>query len=209
MTAHFIHGIRTEITSPVRGLIPYLTDGGFSVAYPDYGFELEFETRIINPMIVGTLLPYIQPGDILIGHSNGCAIAYDLLMAGAPASHGAFINGALETNFPLPDSLKSLDVYFNSGDDITEAAAIAQRLGWVDKVWGELGHVGYTGKNPRVTNINCGAARDLPVVSGHSDFFAPAKLLKWGPYLADRLKQAVLKCPVAQSVNLKPIQTTT
>jgi hypothetical protein len=155
--------------------------------YPDYGYELAIEVKTINPMIVGSLLPYVQPGDIGIGHSNGCAILYDLLSLGAPFSKLVFINGALETNFLLPPYLKSMDVYFNPGDGITEAAAIAQRLGLVDPNWGELGHLGYTGKDPRVTNFNCGSTVDMPVVSGHSDLFTPAKLLKWGPFLADRL----------------------
>jgi hypothetical protein len=184
---HFIHGIRTEPTSPVRGLVPYLVEAGLKIAYPDYGFELEFETRIVNPMIVGALLPYIQPGDIGIGHSNGCAILYDLLTAGASFERLVFINGALETNFLLPPTLKSLDVFFNSGDTITEAAAIAEKLGWVDKVWGELGHAGYHGKDPRVTNIDCGITKDMPVVSGHSDFFSPLKLKEWAPFLAKRI----------------------
>ncbi len=187
MTVHFVHGILTEPTSPVRGLLPYLVEAGLQTAYPDYGYELVIEVKAVNPMIVGALTPYIQPGDIGIGHSNGCAILYDLLQAGAPFSKLVFINGALETNFLLPATLKSLDVYFNPGDDITEAAAIAQRLGWVDKNWGELGHSGYTGKDPRVTNFNCGSTADMPTVSGHSDFFSPLKLAQWGPFLAKRL----------------------
>lgn len=184
---HFIHGILTGPVTPIKGLIPYLESTGFEVAYPDYGYELPFQTRFINPMIRGALLPYIALGDILVGHSNGCAIAYDLLMAGAPATRAIFINGALETVFPLPPGLKSLDVYFNPDDTITEAAAVAERLGWVDKVWGELGHAGYQGNDSRVTTFNCGLTPGMPVVQGHSDLFTPAKLAAWGPFLASRI----------------------
>jgi hypothetical protein len=187
---HFLHGIRTGAHTEVKGLIPYLKDAGFDVAYPDYGYELALETRFVNPMIVGSILPYIKPGDILLGHSNGCALAYDLLQAGAPATRAVFINAALETRLTLPAGLKSLDVYHNAGDTITEAAAIAERLGWVDHVWGEMGHAGYQGVDSRVMNIDCGFGRgpEMPVVSGHSAIFTPENLKAWGPFIAARLR---------------------
>ena len=189
---HFLHGIRTGVHTEVKGLIPYLMDAGFEVAYPDYGYELALETRFVNPMIVGSILPYIKPGDILIGHSNGCALAYDLLAAGAPATRAVFINAAMDTRLVIPKQLKSLDVYYNAGDTITEAAAIAERLGWVDHVWGEMGHAGYQGCDGRVTNIDCGDPLiSYGNVSGHSDIFTPEKLKNWGPAIATRLRWRV------------------
>jgi hypothetical protein len=188
---HFLHGIRTGARTEVKGLIPYLMGAGFDVAYPDYGYELELETRFVNPMIVGSILPYIKPGDILVGHSNGCALILDLLDAGAPATRLALINPALETCPVFPERIIAVDVYFNPGDTITEAAAIAERLGWVDHVWGEMGHAGYQGSDPRVENINCGQQTLLPSVHGHSDIFTPDKLKDWGPYIAHRLAALV------------------
>lgn len=185
---HLIHGIHTEPTSPVKGLVPYLEQAGFRVAYPEYGFELALETRIVNPMLVGSLLPYIAPGDILIGHSNGCAIAYALMLLGAPIQGAVFINGALETTLMRPTGIKWLDVYYNAGDDITVAARIAADIGIVVPIWGELGHSGYAGNDPRVSDFDCGRTPGLPVVIGHSDFFTPSKLEAWGPFLVNRLK---------------------
>lgn len=184
---HFIHGIHTEPSSQVKGLLAYLMDAHFEVAYPDYGYELALETRLVNSMIEGALLPYIAPGDILIGHSNGCAVAYHLMLLGAPAKGAVFINGALQTNIVRAGTCEWLDVYFNAGDQVTEAAKIGQELGWVDSVWGDLGHSGYAGKDSKITNFDCGKTPDMPAVSGHSDFFTPSKLAKWGPFLADRL----------------------
>jgi hypothetical protein len=69
---HLIHGIHTEPTSPVKGLVPYLVAAGWKVRYPEYGYELALETKVINQMISGTIAAYVEPGDILIGHSNGC-----------------------------------------------------------------------------------------------------------------------------------------
>lgn len=187
---HLIHGIRTEPISPVKGLMQYLA--GFEVSYPEYGYELALETRLVNPMLIGTLLPYIKPDDILVGHSNGCAIAYGLLEAGAPASRLAFINGALTTSWTLPEWVKSVDVYYNPGDDVTQIAQIGEELHIYPQNWGELGHLGYTGIDPRVSNFNCGATSQMPIVSGHSDFFTPEKLKIWGPFLANRLKSQII-----------------
>lgn len=186
MRIHFIHGIRTIPTSPVDGILPYLKTIA-ETRFPDYGYELALDVRRINPMIVGALLPYIEPGDAIVGHSNGCAIACDLVQRGAPADQLVFINGAVNNDIGFPASVKRVDVYWNTGDTITEAARVGALLGLVDPSWGEMGHTGYRGNDPRVTNFDCGAAPDMPVVSGHSDFFSPAKLRHWGPFLAGRL----------------------
>lgn len=183
---HLIHGIHTKGQSPVEGLIPYLT--GFDVRYPDYGYILGVETRIVNPIIVGALLAYIRPGDIIIGHSNGCAIGYDLMLRRAPIAGAIFINAALEQRIVRLAPTGWIDVYFNPGDEITEIAKLGQEAGIYDPVWGEMGHAGYAGSDAAITNINCGATTGLPAISGHSDFFTPEKLKGWGPFLMDRLR---------------------
>ena len=181
---HLIHGIRTSGPSPVEGLIPYLPA---PVAYPDYGWVEELETKRLNPVIVGCLIPYIARSDILIGHSNGCAIIYDMLNKGVTCAGAIFINGALEQQIIRPFGCPWIDVYFNAGDEITEAAKLGAELRLTDPVWGEMGHAGYSGTDPAITNIDCG--RDPMPVSGHSDFFTPEKIQYWGPYLANRLKE--------------------
>jgi hypothetical protein len=187
VNVHLIHGIHSQGQSPIEALIDFL--GGFNVRYPDYGWILGIETKFFNPVIVGTLLPYIEVGDILIGHSNGCAIIYDLMAeATCPQVNAVFINAALEQS--IQRRMASwIDVYFNSGDEITEAAKIGAELGLTDAVWGEMGHAGYNGTDTAITNINCGSTKDMPVVSGHSDFFTPSKLSYWGPFLANRIRE--------------------
>jgi hypothetical protein len=185
---HLIHGIHTEGVSLVEGLIPFLVP--YQVKYPDYGYILGIETRILNPVIVGTLQPYVDDGDVLIGHSNGCAIAYDLMRRGVKVAGAIFINAALQSNIARPAGCPWIRVYYNPGDTITEAAQLGARLGIDDSVWGEMGHSGYTGNDPMITNTNCGATPGLPAVKGHSDFFSPNTNLKpWGTYLADDLRK--------------------
>lgn len=182
---HLIHGIHTQGESPVQGLIPYLHAAGFDVRYPDYGWIAGLETRLANPIICGSLMPYIGAEDIVIGHSNGCAISYDLLQRGVKVKGAIFINAALE------QSIKPLapwtDIYFNPGDEVTEVARIGAKIGITDLTWGEMGHAGYNGNDPSITNCNCGSTPGMPVISGHSDFFTPAKLAAWAPFLIKRL----------------------
>jgi hypothetical protein len=186
MRIHLLHGIHTEGANQAPELlIPYLKSAGFDVRYADYGFILAVESRIVNPIVVGSMLPYIEPGDIVIGHSNGCAIAYDLMHAGAPFGGAVFINAALEQDIIRPVPCKWIDVYYNGGDTITEAARVAEQLHIVDANWGEMGHAGYVGKDPAITNINCAATPMLPSVSGHSDIFT--KLALWGPAIVARI----------------------
>jgi hypothetical protein len=141
-------------------------------------------------MIVGTLQPYVAPGDVIVAHSNGCAIAYDLMRRGTEVAGAVFINAALESNIARPAGCPWIVVYSNKGDEITEAAQIAQRLGIVDPVWGEMGHSGYSGTDPQIPNVFCDKTPGMPVVKGHSDFFAPQTNLKpWSIYLAADIKR--------------------
>ncbi len=187
MRAHLIHGIHSEGSSPIEGLIDFLS--GFDVRYPDYGWILGVETKFFNPVIVGTLLPFVEPGDVLIGHSNGCAIIYDLMaMPTCPPVDVVFVNAALEQHI-LRRMATWIDVYFNSGDEITEAAKLGAEFGLTDAVWGEMGHAGYSGTDTAITNIDCGTTPKMPVVSGHSEFFTAGNLSYWGPYLVNRIRE--------------------
>lgn len=184
---HLFHGIRSTPASPVKGLIPYLTAQGWDVRYVEYGYELALETRFINPMLVGAVFPYIEAGDLAVGHSNGCALIYELMKRGAPFTGAAFINGALEQDIARVGQVGWIDCYWNPHDEITEAAKIGAELGIVDRDYGHLGGAGYLGGDDQISNINCGATQSMPAVSGHSDFFTPGKLAAWGPYLVDRI----------------------
>lgn len=195
---HVVHGILDPVGSAgLLKLVPYLQQAGFDVRVPDYGLITAVETRIANPIIVRSLRPYVEPGDLYIGHSNGCAIGYDLIRGeGARPAGVVFINAALRRDIELPASMWA-DVYYNSGDEATVAAVAAARLGLADPVWGDMGHAGYSGSNPAITSIDCGKAskglavlhdtQDLPAVSGHADIFTSPKVEAWAAYIVNRV----------------------
>lgn len=187
MRVHVVHGILDPVgAAGILKLVPYLRDAGFDVRVPDYGLVTALETRIANPIIVRTLRPYIEPGDLYIGHSNGCAIGYDLLTAGAPLGGFVFINAALKRDISLATPLWA-DVYYNAGDTATVAAVASAALGLSDPVWGDMGHAGYEGDNPRISNVDCGRTPGLPAVSGHGDIFTAGKIEHWAPYILGKV----------------------
>lgn len=182
MTVHLIHGIHTAGPGTLRGFPALLKDSKF----PDYGYIYGVDTKRVNPAIVGTLEPYIAPDDVLICHSNGCAIAYDLMLRGVPMAGCVFINAALRQDIARPPTCGWIDVYYNAGDKITEAAQIGAALGFTDPVWGMMGHAGFLGDDEHVFNVDCANTPGMPVLSGHSDFGTPEKFAKWGPWALAR-----------------------
>jgi len=187
MKIHLIHGIRSVGQVSVDELVPYLT--GFEIAYPDYGYILELETKIVNSIIVGAILPYVATDDVLVGHSNGCAVAFEVMSRLNKVGGAVFINAALRQDVVRPPSCPWIDVYFNAGDQITELAAVGARLGIVDGLWGEMGHAGYDGPDPQITNIDCCDERNMPMVWGHSAIFEKKNISAWGPYIAERIRK--------------------
>lgn len=187
---HLIHGIHTQAAEgPLLALQPYLPQ---PVKYVEYGWIAALESRRWNPAIVGSVMPYVDPDDILIGHSNGCCIAYRIARE-VKVKALVLINAALRSDVLLPDWLEKVDVYYNAGDKITEVAEFEAGLpiAPVDKLWGDMGHEGYKGTDPRVTSIDCGNTTGRLVVDGHSDIGMPAKMKDWGPYIGERVRALI------------------
>lgn len=190
MNLHALHGIHTPTNDPeVESLLPFLAPLGV-VRYPDYGYILAVETKRINPVIAGSVAPYVGEDDVMVGHSNGCAVIYDLLQMGVKMKGVVFVNGALRQDITLPPCVKFAHVYYNAGDNITEIARCAEMLAIspVDAVWGEMGHAGYIGTDPRVKNFDCSNTIGLPAISGHSDIFTPAHIAAWGPFIKKQIE---------------------
>jgi hypothetical protein len=190
---HLVHGIHSGPNDPmVPGLVPYLQKTGLQVAAPNYGYILGIEAARMNPMIEGVLAPYIDPDDILVGHSNGCAIIYELMKHGN-RNGIVFINPALDADLPFlaHSEFRWMHVYYNAGDTLTEVAEIAEWAGIAPRCWGDMGHDGYKGHDKRVRNIDCGNTEGMPKVNGHSDIFTAANLPQWGAFIANGIRDTL------------------
>lgn len=201
MNGHLVHGIHTPNGDPkVKALIAYIASLFENFYYPDYGWIAALETRRVNPIIVGVMLPYIQPGDIVFCHSNGASVGYDLVKAGAPIGGLVLIDAALRRDIVLPPTVKFCHVYYNAGDEITMLAqAVAQLpLTLVDPNWGDMGHYGPLIADPYTlsitTSIDCAHTQGMMDDEGHSTIFGSPEIEVWGPYIANKVKDAI--CPI-------------
>ena len=194
MKCHLIHGIHTSPNS--RRLLSMRDDieagSGIETVYHEYGDIWAINTWWKNPRIAKRLLPEVKEGDVLVGHSNGCAIGMRMLRLGAPAVGLVCLNGALDSNITLPPQLKFMHVYYNSGDGVVGLTRTpVVRLSF-DALWGTIGCSGYLGKDERVWQLDCGKADDgMPDLAGHSSIIDPPHASAWGRFVGLQIKGAL------------------
>lgn len=174
---------------------------GFCVVIPTYGFLPALLIGLIpwlDKRIAETLGSFVEPNDILVGHSNGGTLIY-LIAKIKPVRGAVLINAALEVD-KIPEA-SFVHVYYNKGDILTRFSNF-----FPCSPWGAMGGCGYIGSDPRVTNINCSYPPEmppviLPILNGHSDIFRVGKCRKWARFMAESVLQAVL---ALRSTNRKP-----
>lgn len=182
-----LHGfnVRDEGIATVGRLAPYFEAAGFRVKRPRYGWTfLLFGVRYMNPRAARMIADMAEPGDVVVGHSNGCAIAVGAAEQGAPFSQLVLINPALDSDHKFPSQLERIHVWHSPSD---APVRWAKWLPW--HTWGDMGAVGYRGPfDPRVTCYN--KQNGFPVSSsGHSDIFASGKLEYFAPLIVRAVSQ--------------------
>lgn len=136
MTVWLIHGF--NVTDGGEGsigkLAPCLPG---DVQMYDYGWTGLITLRCRNRKVVSDLLKRIKPGDILIGHSNGALICWELAMRLRDRLGAVVvINPSMRRDTRWPDGLPVLCVH-NSTDWVVQLGRIWGRLvtpgdGWED-----------------------------------------------------------------------------
>lgn len=133
---------------------------------------------------------------IVVGHSNGCAIAhlatkeYD-----AYVNYLVYINPALKRTLAPGPTVERCDVYHSPSDLPVRVARILSKLtkliskNWFNaRPWGSMGAFGYEGDDKRMVNYD--KENESPVVSsGHSDIFDFDKIPFFGPVITKRIFQ--------------------
>lgn len=184
MTARIIlvHGIRSkEGHSNVRQLVPAMQAEGMDTIVFEYGFIRFFMARFLNGRLAKRLRALAMPGDIVVAHSNGCAITQQAAAEGADFGGVVYINPALD-----PDKTTRapwVDIYFNPGDHVVWFSKL---LPW--HTWGEMGSIGYTGAAINHTNFNTGDFPLMPKCDGHLDIFRAKNIGAWGKFIARRIQ---------------------
>lgn len=183
-----IHGVRTsQKNRDLYRLATAFRAAGFCTVIPRYGYIpacLIGAIPWLDNRIADSMAGFIEPGDILVGHSNGATLAY--LISRKHKLRGAvLINPALECD-AVPQA-EFVHVYYNAHDLVVRLAEIVPF-----NIWGAMGAVGYCGSDPRIVQIDqANPPANLPPLRGHSDIFTPAKVRPWSRFIADMVLAAV------------------
>lgn len=186
-----IHGAqyrKRDRGTNMRRLAPSFRSCGFCIAIPTYGFLPALLLGFVpwlDDRIADALASFIEPDDILVGHSNGGTLAY-LISQKVHVRGCVLINPALETT--LVPNADFVHVYYNSGDIATKLSELLPA-----HPWGAMGNRGYRGFDNRVRNINQGKPpAGLPPLDGHTDVFRAGNVRKWARYMAEFVLREVL-----------------
>jgi len=194
-TIHLLHGIHAEERGGnPRLLAPYLQAAGLKVRVRSYGKLKWWQARFANDKLAACFADSIAPGDIIVGHSNGVALAALICDMGAPVGGVVAIQGALDADRPWAPQVPWVDVIANSDDGWVTVSALL-----LGHMWGSLGRDGYVGPaDARIENLYTDERRldradtaGLPQVLGHTDFFTEAALAAWGHWQGERIRARI------------------
>lgn len=178
-TAWLVHGfnVRDGGAGTVDMLAPHLTAAGWVVSQYDYGWTLLLGVLFGNPGRGRELARDSEPGDVAIGHSNGCAIIHRALHSGAHFRRAVYINPALDVTAapPAGGPLERVDVFYAPDDMAVLAAKVIPGV-----LWGAMGREGYQGPDSRIRNHNLHNVLGPPL--GHSG--ALHRVSSFGPFLS-------------------------
>ena len=118
-TVYLIHGIRTKDGEATDKLKKYFEAAGYPVVELDYGYLQWFGARFLNRRMATLLTKVLQPRSIVVGHSNGCAIASRVADKGKAIANLIMIQPALNNDWVPPENVQHMHVYYNKKDKAT------------------------------------------------------------------------------------------
>lgn len=172
----------------VGKLRPFFGTLGVPYVMVSYGWLGLIRTRLKNKRIARRVAQAAKAAKaggsrvIVVGHSNGCAIAHlAARLYGAPIDVAVYINPALEPTTPRPNTIRKLQVWHSPSDRPVRWARFL--LPSSARPWGAMGAVGSTIEDPSVVNINKQVGYRVSS-RAHSDLFDIEQIGYWGPLVA-------------------------
>ncbi len=158
-TVFIVHGYNVRDPRRLFRLASFFEAEGVPVIRVDYGwtgFLLGLlRVRFITPREAIRLVDEVRPGDIGLGHSNGCAVLHKACELGAPFERLIYLNPALRSD-SIPENPYLQRMYaLATPDDMAVLAGewlrrlSPLRLFGKQTPWGAMGRWGYTGDDPR------------------------------------------------------------
>lgn len=202
MRAHLIHGFNVSDggKGSVGNLAPALEVAGIEPVLHDYGWVGPLRLRFRNRATGKHLLQVVAPGDVLIGHSNGALLCWQLIEAGAPASAVVTIQPAMRrtavwrSDVPVLALWNPHDLAVQFGriwSRLTTAATAASLLPRLrPHGWGAAGRYGFTACQPNITQWNTAQPHWRHPVRGHSNVLRSPAVDVWAPLIAAWLERS-------------------
>ena len=189
-TCWLIHGfnVRDNGANTVDKLGPHFAARGYRIGQFDYGWTFLLGARFGNKQRAERLAALVQPGDIAVGHSNGCTIIhYATTIFKAALRCLVYVNPALDCDAEPAEHVESVHVWHSPSDAAVRAASVIPFVSW-----GMMGASGYTGADPRVVNFDKENDFDLSSRE-HSDVFSPRLVTYFGSRMAQMVPRASLE----------------
>lgn len=198
-----VHGIHhtTNESAPdwMDHLVSAFRDTGWDAAKWTYGYAYALLTGIQNPGRAKKLAELIQPGDVVLGHSNGCCLAWMAAELGAPIGGAILLNPALDCDKVMAKQVPWVNLYANHYDEavpLTEFPVL--RKLFFSTPWGEQGRNGISVKDDRYQTVWTDS--EPPRVYGHSGVLAPGAISVWASRM---IRDAEDRAPKAKRKTLR------
>lgn len=191
MTVYLAHGFNVRDPRLFFKLGQGFAAAGHEVVQIDYGWTGLISARRAVKREGAVLADIAKPGDIAIGHSNGCSLIAHALDLGAPLRQVMLINPALDKHRTLA-GVERADIY-HAEDDI--AVLFGKYLRWFsplrligrETTWGEMGRTGYRGDALNHHNWNLKHVLEDDSRIGHGGAFAWHRVNKLTAHLLSRV----------------------
>lgn len=186
MRVHLIHGFNVSDggARSLGHLKEALTAAGHVPVMHDYGWTGPLRLRLRNRRTVAQLLEKIEPGDAVIGHSNGALIARKLAL-GAPDRIRAVvcIQPCVRRDIAWSPAIRVLCLY-NPYDWIVNVGRVWGRMAtlatpWAPHGWGAAGRYGFTTPQPNVEQWDTSNPHWGIPARGHSEALRVPAIYYW------------------------------
>lgn len=176
MTVYLAHGFNVKDPRLFFKLGQAFAAQNYEVVEIDYGWTGLITARIAVAREGRRLAKIAKPGDIAIGHSNGCSLIAHALDLGAPLRQVLLVNAALNKCRTLP-GVERADIYYAEDDRVVTFGKYLRwfsplRLIGMQTTWGEMGRTGYRGTALNHCNWNLQHVLEDNGRIGHSGAFA-------------------------------------
>ena len=155
LRAILVHGynVKDGGAGTTDALRPLFEAAGYEVLEFDTGWRGLFMVRFGNAKRARRLARMIKPGDLLIGHSDGCNLinlaSWNLANGSRPTPKlVAYVNPALDRDTQLAPQIDGAIVCHTPSDNVVKVAKLLPFHNW-----GSMGAYGYAEKDPSKTDV--------------------------------------------------------